>query len=188
MSTTTRPEQATTTTWTIDPQHSQVEFEVDHMMFARVRGRFEELEGTISLAPEEDVENSRVEAVIDASSIDTGQEERDEHLRSADFLAVEAHPELRFESRDVRQEEDGSLTLTGDLTIRDVTREVELEVTRLGGGTDPWGNERIGFRGTTAIDRRDFGLTWNQALEAGGVLVGHEIRITLDIQAVQPSG
>ena len=188
MSTTTQQEHAGTTTWTIDPQHSQVEFEVDHMMFARVRGRIEELDGTIELAPEGKIERSRVEAVIDASSIDTGQEERDEHLRSADFLDVEQHPELRFESRAVRQEEDDSLTLTGDLTIRGVTHEVQLDVTRLGGATDPWGNERIGFRGSTTIDRRDFGLTWNQALEAGGVLVGHEIRITLDVQAVQAAG
>lgn len=187
MSTATQPDQATATTWTIDPQHSQVEFEVKHMMFARVRGRFEELEGTIELAPDEEIENSSVEAVIDAASIDTGQDERDEHLRSADFFDVEHFPELRFESRAVRRGEDGKLTVTGDLEIRDVTREVQLDVTRLGGGTDPWGNERMGFRGTTTIDRRDFGLSWNQALEAGGVLVGNDVRIRLDLQAVQAS-
>ncbi len=188
MTTTTRPDQATTTTWTIDPQHSQVEFEVKHMMFAKVRGRFGELEGTVELAPEEEVESSRVEAVIQAASIDTGQDDRDEHLRAADFFDVEQYPELRFESRAVRHGEDGKLTVVGDLQIRDVTREVELDVTRLGSGTDPWGNERVGFSGTTTIDRRDFGLTWNQALEAGGVLVGNDVRITLDIQAVQASG
>ena len=185
--TTTRPDEATTTTWTIDPQHSQVGFEVKHMMFARVRGRFEELEGTVELAPEDEIEASRVEAVIEAASIDTGQGDRDDHLRSADFFDVEQFPELRFESRAVRRGEAGGLTVVGDLQIRDVTREVELDVTRLGSGTDPWGNERVGFSGTTTVDRRDFGLTWNQALEAGGVLVGNEVRITLEIQAVRAS-
>ena len=187
MSTTTEQDQATTTTWTIDPQHSQVEFEVKHMMFAKVRGRFGELEGTVELAPEEEIESSRVEAVIEAASIDTGQDDRDEHLRSGDFFDVEQYPELRFESHAVRRGEDGDVTVVGDLRIRDVTQEVELDVTRLGGASDPWGNERVGFSGTTTIDRRDFGLRWNQALEAGGVLVGNDVRITLDVQAVQVS-
>jgi polyisoprenoid-binding protein YceI len=169
----------------IDPAHTQAEFEVKHMMFARVRGSFRAVEGTIHLAPEDAIENSRVEATIEAASIDTGEDKRDEHLRSADFFDVERHPELRFESSSVRRADDGDLLVTGGLTIRGETREVELEVEETGRGTDPWGNERVGFTATTKIDRREFGLEWNQALETGGVLVGHEIRITLEIQAVQ---
>lgn len=185
--TTTRPDQATTT-WTIDPAHSEVAFEVKHMMFAKVRGRFDAFEGSLELAPQDEIEESRVEVVIDTASIDTGQPDRDEHLRSPDFFDVEQFPEMRFESRSVRRLDDDRLSVTGELTIRDETHEAELDVTELGRGTDPWGNERVGFRAATTIDRRDFGLTWNQALETGGVLVGHEIRITLDVQAVQAAG
>ena len=176
-----------TTTWTIDPQHSQVAFEVKHMMFAKVRGRFEDLEGTLEIASKDEIESSRVDVVIEAASISTGQGDRDDHLRSPDFFDVEQFPELRFESTSVERTGEDELEVVGDLTIRDVTREVELQVTELGGGTDPWGNERLGYSATTEIDRRDYGLTWNQALEAGGVLVGHDIRITLEIQAVEQS-
>ncbi|MDX1566523.1 MAG: YceI family protein [Longimicrobiales bacterium] len=175
------------TTWTIDPQHSQVAFEVKHMMFAKVRGRFEEVEGTLEIAPKDDIESSRVDVVIDAASISTGQGDRDDHLRSPDFFDVEQFPELRFESSSVERTGENELSVVGELTIRDVTREVALEVTELGSGTDPWGNERVGYSATAEIDRRDFGLTWNQALEAGGVLVGNDIRITLEIQAVEQS-
>ncbi|MFP3947529.1 MAG: YceI family protein [Longimicrobiales bacterium] len=182
----TTPERAAT--WTIDPQHSQVAFEVKHMMFAKVRGRFESLEGAVELAPEDDIESSRIHAVIEAASISTGQNDRDEHLKSSDFFDVERFPELRFESKSVERTGENELLVVGDLTIRDVTREVELEVTELGSGTDPWGNQRIGYSASTTIDRRDYGLTWNQALEAGGVLVGNDITITLEIQAVEQSG
>lgn len=189
MSTTTsRPAETTTSTWTIDPQHSQVSFEVKHMMFATVRGRFAAPEGTVELGPDGAAEGTALRAVIESASIDTGEPERDEHLRSPDFLDVERFPEIRFESRGVERRGDDRLTVTGDLTIRDETREATLDVTELGRRTDPWGNERIGYRATTAIDRRDFGLTWNQALESGGVLVGHEVRITLDVQAVEADG
>jgi polyisoprenoid-binding protein YceI len=173
------------TTWKIDPQHTEVGFEVSHMMFAKVRGRFEEVEGTVIVGPEGSLENSRVEAVMQAASISTGNSDRDEHLRSGDFFDVDQFPVLTFESKAVRCLESGDLVVTGTLTIRDVSREVELAVTETGRGTDPWGNERIGFSATTKIDRRDFDLTWNQALETGGILVGNDIGINLEVQAVR---
>lgn len=175
----------TATTWSIDPTHSEVGFEIAHMMFAKVRGRFEEMVGTVRLGPEGAVEESSVEAAIQVASISTGQAQRDEHLRSADFFDAERFPTLSFRSTGVRDLGDGELAVTGELTIHGVTKEVELAVTETGRGTDPWGNERIGFSATTAVDRRDFGLTWNQALEAGGILVGTEVRIRLEIQAVR---
>lgn len=171
--------------WTIDPAHTQVEFEVTHMMFAKVRGRFGTVEGNLQFPAGDDVASASVEAVIESASIDTGQAQRDEHLRSPDFFDVAAFPTLRFESRSVARIADGDLVVTGDLTIRDVTRSVELAVSESGRGPDPWGNQRRGFRATTTIDRRDFGLTWNQALETGGILVGNDVRITLEIQAIE---
>lgn len=176
-----------TTAWNIDPQHSEVGFEVKHMMFAKVRGRFEEVEGTVVLGPEDAIEQSRVEAVIQAGSINTSQAQRDEHLRSADFFDVEDFPTLSFRSTSVREDVTGKLIIGGELTLHGVTREIELEAVETGRGTDPWGNERVGFSAETAIDRRDFGLTWNQALETGGVLVGTEVKISLEIQAVRES-
>ena len=173
------------TTWEIDPVHSQIEFQVSHLMLTKVRGRFEAAEGTVVLGPERDVTASTVEAVIQAASIRTGQPQRDEHLRSADFFDVERFPTLTFASRSVKRRDEGQLTVIGDLTIRGVTREVELAVTELGTAGDPWGGERIGFRATATIDRREYGLTWNQALETGGIAVGHEVKITLEIQAVR---
>lgn len=184
MSTTAVSTPSAATVWHIDPAHSQVEFEVKHMMFARVRGRFEAFEGTIVLGPDYDGGESKVEVVIDAASISTGQAQRDEHLRSTDFFDVARFPDLRFESLEVRKNVDGGLVVTGGLTIRDVTNDVTLEVTETGRGSDPWGNERIGFTGSATIDRRDFGLTWNQALETGGILVGNEVRIMIEVQAV----
>lgn len=184
MSTTATMEAGTATTWQIDPQHTQVEFEVKHMMFAKVRGRFEGVEGTLEIAPD-NIGDSRVEAVVEAASINTGQAQRDEHLRSADFFDVERFPELRFKSRRVERREDGRLVLTGDLTMRGETREVSFDVEESGKGSDPWGNERAGFRAEATIDRQDFGLKWNQALETGGILVGNTVRIVLEVQAVR---
>ena len=166
-------------TWQIDPAHTQVEFEVKHMMFAKVRGRFSDVQGSLLLGGD-DPETS---VVIRAESIGTGQADRDKHLRSPDFFDVEQFPELTFESRSVTRADRG-LVVAGDLTIRDVTREVRLDVVETGRGTDPWGNERIGFTASTTVDRRDFGLTWNQALETGGILVGNEVRISIEVQAV----
>jgi len=174
-----------TTTWQIDPAHTSVEFTVKHMMFSKVRGRFEAVDGALRYDPDGNLADAGVEVTIDAASIDTGQEDRDQHLRSADFLDVEEYGELRFESTSVEARGDDEFSVTGDLTIRGVTREVELDAELSGIATDPWGNERIAFSATTTIDRRDFGLTWNQALETGGVLVGHEVKISIEVQATQ---
>ncbi len=181
-------EGATTTTWQIDPQHTQVEFEVNHMMFAKVKGRFDALEGSIQLRSGDDFGAGRVEVSIASASINTGQEQRDDHLRSPDFFDVAQFPELTFKSRTVQPRGNGEFTVTGDLSVRGVTREVVLDVAESGRGTDPWANTRVAFNATTTLDRRDFGLTWNQALEAGGILVGHEVRVTLEIQAVLQAG
>ena len=175
------------TTWSIDPVHSQVEFAVKHMMFTTVRGRFADVEGTIQLDTERP-ERSSVDVRIAAASIDTRAEDRDAHLRSADFLDADSHPELTFRSTRVSGDvstpgED--FQITGDLTIRGTTREVTLEGRVEGTGTDPWGATRLGASAHTKIDRRDFGLEWNQALESGGVLVGHDVTIELQVQAVQ---
>ncbi len=180
------PETASTTaTWELDPAHTQAEFEVKHMMFAKVRGRFSSIEGTLQLGPDGDIASSQVSASLKTASVDTGQSDRDVHLRSPDFFDAEQYPELKFESQSVAANKDGSLTVTGDLTIKDVTRSVKLAVNETGRGVDPWGNARVGFTARTTIDRRDYGLTWNQALEAGGILVGTDVKITLEVQAIQ---
>ena len=173
----------TTTTWNIDSSHSSVNFTVRHMVFAKVRGRFGSFAGTIE-GDLEDPTQARVAVDIDAGSIDTGTAERDQHLRSADFFDTESFPRLRFASTRVERVADERYRVHGDLTIRDVTREVVLEVEYGGRGADPWGNQRVGFTAQAAIDRSDFGLRWNQVLETGGVLVGDRITIELEIQAV----
>lgn len=174
------------TTWSIDPAHSQVGFMVKHMMITKVRGRFTDLEGTITLDDAEP-RNSSVAVTIDAASIDTQQEDRDAHLRSGEFLDVENHPELTFRSTRVEGlnlVEGSEFRVIGDLTIRGATRQVELHATFEGRATDPWGGERAAFSAEATIDRRDFGLEWNQTLETGGVLVGHDVTIHLEAQAV----
>jgi len=185
MTSTTTPAPATGTSaaWQLDPAHTHVEFSVKHLMLARVKGRFAGVTGTVEMGA--DPSASTVDVVIGAASIDTREAKRDAHLRSADFFDVERFPTIAFRSRDVRPTGAGDFSVVGDLTIRDVTREVTLEVTDEGRGTDPWGGERAGFSATAEIDRRDFGLTWNQALEAGGVLVGNEIRISLEVELVK---
>jgi polyisoprenoid-binding protein YceI len=170
--------------WSFDPTHTLVEFAVKHMMFTTVKGRFGEVAGEL-LLDERQPERSKVTARIAAASIDTRTPQRDEHLRSADFLDAASHPELVFESTAVERVGVGRYRVRGDLTIRDVTREVELEVREEGRGRDPWGGDRIGFSASATLDRGAFGLTWNQALEAGGVLVGNEVRIALEVQAVR---
>jgi polyisoprenoid-binding protein YceI len=157
------------------------------MMFTTVRGRFSDLEGTIELNTTSP-EDSSVAVTIGAASLDTRVEDRDNHLRSGDFFDVESYPTLTFQSRRVEgslENPGDSFKIVGDLTIRGVTREVTLDARFEGTGTDPWGGTRAGFSARTSIDRRDFGLTWNQALETGGVLVGHEVTIDLQVQAVQ---
>lgn len=175
------------TIWELDPAHTQVEFAVKHMMFTTVRGRFEALSGTIE-ADEENPGEGSVRVELDAASLDTGVEDRDEHLRSEDFLHVEEHPTITFRSTRIEgapSEPGDEFRVAGDLTIRDETREVVLDAVYEGRGTDPWGGERSGFTAATTIDRREWGLTWNQTLETGGILVGNDVKIELSIQAVK---
>jgi polyisoprenoid-binding protein YceI len=177
--------QAATTTWNIDPAHSVAEFKVRHMMITNVKGQFPAIRGTITL-DENDVTNSRVESSIQADSINTREADRDTHLKSADFLHVEKFPSLSFASTRITRAGDGELEVEGDLTIRGVTRKVVFDVEGpTPPGKDPWGNTRIGLSATTKINRKDFGLTWNAALETGGILVGDEVTITLDVEAVK---
>ena len=177
---------ATATTWTIDPAHSVVELAVKHMMFSTVKGRFANVAGTIVLN-EQNLAGSSVTAEIDAASIDTREAQRDGHLRSADFLDVENFPTITFRSTELVPHGHDRFVLVGDLTIRGITREISLEAELEGQGIDPWGGKRIGFTATSAINRKDFGLNWNQALEAGGVLVSDQVKISLEIQAALQS-
>ena len=173
----------TTTTWNIDSSHSGVHFSVRHMVVSKVRGRFAKYTGTVHL--DDDLGKSRVEVAIDTASIDTGTADRDAHLRSADFFDAEKFPSITFRSTRVEHVDGEKFRLFGNLTIRDVTREVVLEATHGGRSKDPWGNERAGFEAKTAIDRKDFGLTWNQVLEVGGVLVGDRVDLEIEVEAVR---
>lgn len=173
-----------TNRWALDTAHSGIAFSVRHMVVAKVRGRFANWSGTVEL-DETDLTRSKVSVEIDAGSIDTGNAQRDGHLKSADFFDVEQFPKLRFESKRIDNTGEGELRLLGDLTMHGVTREVALRVEHGGQAKDPWGNQRLGFSATTSILRSDFGLTYNQALETGGVLVGDKIEIEIDVQAVQ---
>jgi polyisoprenoid-binding protein YceI len=175
----------TTTTWNLDPVHSVAEFKVKHMMISNVKGQFTGISGALHL-DETDVANSRVEATIDAASINTRDAQRDGHLKSADFFDVTNFPALTFQSTDVKRTGDGELAVSGDLTIRGVTRPVVFNVEGpTDPGKDPWGNTRVGLSAVTKISRKDFGLTWNATLETGGFLVGDEITITLDVQFIK---
>jgi polyisoprenoid-binding protein YceI len=171
----------TTTTWTIDPSHSVVEFSVKHMMFATVMGRFTEVTGAINL-DNQNVANSSVEVTIGAASIDTRDEKRDEHLRSADFFDAETYPTLEFKSTSV-EAKGNDLKVTGDLTIHGVTKQVVLNTEFNGQGSNPWGQQVISYSASTKINRKDFGLNWNAALESGGVLVSDEVKISIEIEA-----
>jgi len=170
------------TTWTIDPAHSTIEFVAKHMMITTVKGRFAEFIGTV-VADEENLAESSVEVTMQTASIDTRSEQRDGHLRSADFLDVENYPEVTFRSTRVEGTKE-EFQLTGDLTIRGVTRPITLDVTFGGEGKDPWGGTRASFSAHGKFDRRDFGLTWNVALETGGILVSNEVKINIEAQVV----
>jgi polyisoprenoid-binding protein YceI len=170
--------------WNIDTAHTGIHFSVRHMVVSKVRGRFGKYTGTIKL-DDADITRSSIEVTIDASSIDTGVADRDTHLRSPDFFDVEKFPELHFSSKRIEQVEDTLYRVIGDLTIRGAKREVLLDVEYGGRGKDPWGNERVGFLAKTSIDRKEFGLTWNQVLETGGILVGDRVEIELDVEAVR---
>jgi polyisoprenoid-binding protein YceI len=190
MSTLATPQTTTTaatatTSWNLDPSHSVAEFKVKHMMISNVKGHFAKLTGALTL-DESDLTDSGVAAVIEAGSIETRDAQRDAHLKSADFFDVEKFPTLSFKSTRIRLAGEGELAVEGDLTIRGVTRKVLFSVE---GPTppakDPWGNTRVAVAATTKINRKDFGLTWNAALETGGILVGDEVTINLDVQFVK---
>ena len=174
----------TATTWTIDPSHTHVHFSVRHLMISNVRGEFRKVAGKATFSAESP-ETSTVEAEIDIASIHTREDKRDEHLRSADFFDAAKFPTMTFKSTSVRKSGDG-VTLVGDLTIRGTTKPVTVEVE---GPTteqaDPWGNVRVGASATAKIKRSDFGIIWNAALEAGGVVVGDEIKIQLDVELIK---
>jgi polyisoprenoid-binding protein YceI len=183
--TTVAAPQTSTTTWKIDPAHSVAEFKVKHMMISNVKGQFSKLSGTL-LHDESNHGNSRIDVSIEAASVHTNDDQRDAHLKSPDFFDVERFPTLTFKSKDIRVVRDGELSVEGDLTIHGVTRKVSFAVE---GPTppskDPWGNTRIAVSATTKINRKDFGLTWNAALETGGILVGEEVTISLETQFVK---
>ena len=179
------PGAVTASTWDLDPAHTSVQFSVRHLMVSNVRGEFGKVSGTVE-ANEADPTRSRIQAEIDASTIDTRNEKRDTHLRSPDFFDVAKYPKMTFVSTKIEAAGAGRFKVTGDLTLHGVTRPVVLDVE---GPTpemkDPWGKTRAGAQATTKINRKDFGLTWNQALEAGGVAVGDEVTITIDVEATK---
>jgi len=174
-----------TSTWNIDPAHSMAEFKVKHMMISNVKGSFPKVSGVLTL-DETDLTKSHVEATIDVSSVQTRDEQRDGHLKSADFFDVEKYPTMTFKSTSVKLTGADSGVVEGDLTIKGVTRKVAFDVEGpTAPAKDPWGNTRVAVSATTKISRKDYGLTWNAALETGGVLVGDEVTITLDVQFVK---
>jgi polyisoprenoid-binding protein YceI len=170
--------------WEIDSSHSSVHFSVRHLVIAKVRGTFARWSGTVQV-PDGDFTKATVDVTIDASSIDTGVDQRDTHLKSADFFDVAQFPDLRFVGKRVLPRSSAEIDVVGDLTIKDATREIVLRVEQHGHAKDPWGNLRAAFTAKTAIDRKDFGLTWNQVLETGGVMVGDRIEIEAEIEAVK---
>src|SRR5260370_18849221 len=177
--------QTSPTTWNIDPTHSIAEFKVKHMMIANVKGQFSKVSGALFL-DESDLANSRVEAVIEAASIETRDDQRDAHLKSADFFDVEKFPTLHFKSKSTSIVRDGELAVEGDMTIHGITRKIRFTVEAPTPPTkDPWGNTRVAISASTKINRKHFGLTWNAALQTGGILVGDEVTITLDVEFVK---
>jgi polyisoprenoid-binding protein YceI len=172
------------TTWTIDPAHSHVEFAVRHLMISTVKGRFADVSGTVH-SHDADPAKGDVDIRIGVASIDTREQQRDAHLRSGDFFDAESFPVMTFKSRRIDEVKGDNFKIAGDLTIRGVTREAVLDVASEGRGKDPWGGERAGFSATTKIKRSDFGLTWNQLLETGGVAVGDDVKISIDIELVK---
>ena len=170
-------------TYALDTAHTTIEFVGRHLMITKVRGRFTDFTGELTIG--EAPEDSSVAVTIDAASVDSGEPRRDEHLRSADFFDVENHPTISFRSTGVEAGRGGLWKVTGDLTVKDVTRPVVLEVEFDGAQTSPWGDLRVGFSAATELDREAWGLTWNQALETGGVVVGKKVRIELNVEAVR---
>lgn len=181
MTTTLEPIVARKTNWQLDAAHTSVEFAVKHLMISTVKGRFGEVSGSLK-GSLDDPSRFKLEVVIPVESIDTRQAQRDAHLRSPDFFDADNFPVIRFAGKRIKGDVFSEFTLVGDITIRDVTREIELAVTNEGTVRDPWGSDRVGFSAKTKLDRREFGLTYNQALEAGGFVVGDEIRISIDAE------
>ncbi len=173
-----------TTTWTIDPAHSEIQFKVKHMMIATVTGSFGSFSGGAETEGE-GFDNARIHFSAETASINTNAADRDNHLRSGDFFDSETYPALRFESSGMRKTGDDEYELSGSLTIKDVTRPVVLKAEYGGVGKDPWGNTKAGFSLSGKINRRDFGLTWNAALEAGGVLVSDEVKLLAEVQLIK---
>lgn len=171
-------------TWAVDPTHSLVEFAVKHLMISTVKGRFGDVKGTVQYN-ESDPKQSRVDIEISIATIDTHNEQRDAHLRSPDFFDADKHPLMTFKSKRIDGDINSEFKLTGDLTIRGNTREVTLEGEFQGRARDPWGGERMGFNASGKINRKDFGLHWNQALDAGGWVLGDDIKISIDVELVK---
>jgi polyisoprenoid-binding protein YceI len=183
--TTSPANSAPLTTWKLDPAHSAAEFKVKHMMISNVKGSFSGLTGTLT-EHQTNSTLSSVEASIDLATVSTGDAQRDGHLKSADFFDVEKFPTMTFKSTEVKRKGEGEYAVTGELTLHGVTRPVTFAVEGPSApGKDPWGNTRIGLSATTKINRKDFGLAWNSALETGGVLVGEDVAITLDVQFIK---
>lgn len=182
---TTTSNPPSTITWKLDPAHSSAEFKIKHMMISNVKGSFTGLTGTL-IEDKNDPTRSSVEATIDIATINTGDAGRDTHLKSADFFEQEKHPQMTFKSTKVEKKGEGEYKVSGDLTLHGVTKPVTFHVEGpTAPGKDPWGNTRIGLEATTKINRKDFGLSWNAALETGGILVGEEVQITIDAQFLQ---
>ncbi|MCL6598183.1 MAG: YceI family protein [Alicyclobacillus macrosporangiidus] len=170
--------------WKIDPAHSSVDFSIKHMVISRVKGTFHTFDAVIEADPE-DLTTARIEFTVDVASVDTRNEDRDNHLRSADFFDAENYPKMTFKATRIVKKSEGEYEVTGDLTIRGVTRPETFLVTYEGQGKDPWGGIRAGFSANGTINRSDYGLKWNAALETGGVLVGDQVQVSLEIQAVK---
>ncbi|MFK9092851.1 YceI family protein [Bacillus salipaludis] len=174
----------TKTKWALDPAHSSVDFSVRHMMIANVKGTFNSFNATIEADPA-DLTTANIEFSIETASVDTRNKDRDGHLVSADFFDVENHPNLTFKATSIEKTDEGEYNVTGDLTLRGVTKQETFAVIFEGQGKDPWGNEKAGFSAQGTVNRSDYGLVWNAALETGGVLVGDKVKINLQIQAAK---
>ncbi len=174
----------TKTKWTIDPTHSGVDFSIKHMMFSNVKGSFNQFDAIIEANPL-DLTTATIEFNVNLASVDTRNEDRDNHLRSGDFFDVEVYPTMTFKATTIVNNGDGEYEVTGDLSIHGVTKQETFTVNYEGSGKDPWGNEKVGFSAAGSIKRSDYGLTWNSALETGGVLVGDKVKINIELQAVK---
>jgi polyisoprenoid-binding protein YceI len=172
------------TKWKLDDNHKSVEFVVKHMMISKVKGTFKDFQATID-ADVEDLTTADIEFVVELASVDTGNEDRDNHLRSADFFDVEQHPQMTFKSTNIVAKGDGEYDVTGDLSLHGTTKQETFKTTYEGSGVDPYGNEVVAFSVEGKVNRKDYGLTWNVALEAGGVLVGEDIKFTIETEAVK---